>query len=199
MPDHVRTLVSLYAPLDGMNEKGLCVAVLMIQDGDTVNQNTQKPDITTTTAIRILLNKAATTDEAIELLRQYDFHASFGYMLHFAISDINGKSVAVEYVNNEMVITETPVLTNFYVAEGEKNGVGTAQSHTRFEMLQNALSQNPVMAMEEMKNIMESVSKKNFSDGTTTEWSIIYDKQGGTARYYHRENFDTAYLFKIQK
>lgn len=197
LPDRVRTLVSLYAPLDGMNEKGLCVAVLMIQDGDTVNQNTQKPDITTTTAIRMLLNKAATTDEAIELLRQYDFHASFGYMLHFAISDANGKSVAVEYVNNEMVITETPVLTNFYVAEGEKNGVGTAQSHTRFEMLQNTLSQNSVMTMEEMKETMESVSKKNFSDGTTTEWSVVYNKIDGTVNYYHRENFDTAYRFEI--
>lgn len=197
LPDKVRALVSLYAPLDGMNEKGLCAAVLMIQDNDTINQNSEKPDITTTTAIRMLLNKAATTDEAIEMLRQYDFHASFGYVLHFAISDSSGKSAAVEYVNNEMIVTETPILTNFYVAEGEKYGIGTSQSHTRFEMLQNTLSKNSVMTETDMKNAMESVSKKHFHDGETTEWSIVYNKTNGTANYYHKENFDKEYKFKI--
>lgn len=197
LPDRMRALISLYAPLDGMNEKGLCVAALMIQDHDTVRQNTGKPGITTTTAIRMLLNKAATTDEAIELLRQYDFYSSFGYMLHFAISDASGKNVAVEYVNQEMTVTETPILTNFYVSKGSKNGVGTAQSHTRFEALQNILAQNPSMTMENMKNAMENVSKKHFYDGTTTEWSIVYDKMTGIATYYHRENFDKAYTFKI--
>jgi predicted choloylglycine hydrolase len=197
LPEQIRTLVALYAPLDGMNEKGLCAAVLMIQDSDTVNQNTQKPDITTTTAIRMLLNKASTTDEAVELLEQYDFHPSFGYMIHFAISDANGKNVAVEYVNNEMIVTETPVLTNFYVALGSKNGVGTEQSHTRFEILQNILNENKIKDMSDMKDAMETVSKKNFSDGTTTEWSIVYNKATGTALYYHRENFDKSYNFNI--
>ena len=198
LPDKVRTLVSLYAPLDGMNEKGLCAAALMIQDSETVNQNTGKPAITTTTAIRMLLNKATTVDEAVELLRQYDFHSSFGYMLHFAISDASGKSVAVEYLDNEMIVTETPILTNFYIAEGSKHGIGTSQSHTRFEMLQNTLSEHSTMTAEDMKTAMESVSKKNFNDGTTTEWSIIYDKTVGTANYYHRENFDKSYTFEIK-
>lgn len=197
LPEQIRTLVSLYAPLDGMNEKGLCAAVLMIQDNDTVNQNTEKPDITTTTAIRLLLNKAASTDEAIELLRQYDFHTSFGYMIHFAISDANGNSVAVEYVNNEMIVTQTPVLTNFYVAKGSKNGIGTEQSHTRFEILKNISDENMITDMSDMKDAMESVSKKNFSDGTTTEWSIVYNKMTGEAVYYHRENFDKSYSFNI--
>lgn len=197
LPEQVRTLVSLYAPLDGMNEKGLCAAVLMIQDNVTVDQNTQKPDITTTTAMRMILNKAATTDEAVELLGQYDFHTSFGYMVHFAISDIHGKSVAVEYVNNEMVVTETPVLTNFYIAQSSKYGVGTEQSHTRFEILKNISDNNMITNMSDMKDTMESVSKKNFSDGTTTEWSIVYNKMTGNAVYYHRENFDKAYNFSI--
>lgn len=32
LPDSVRTIVALYAPLDGMNEKGLCVSVNRIDD-----------------------------------------------------------------------------------------------------------------------------------------------------------------------
>ena len=39
-----------------MNEKGLAVSVNMIQDSEDINQDTAKPDITTTTAIRLLLD-----------------------------------------------------------------------------------------------------------------------------------------------
>ena len=40
-----------FAPMDGMNEKGLCVAVLMIQDSPGFQQDTGKPDLTTTMAV----------------------------------------------------------------------------------------------------------------------------------------------------
>ena len=135
LPDKAQALISLYAPLDGMNEKGLAVSVNMIQDSATINQNTGKPGLTTTTAIRLLLDNAAGVDEALELLRQYDMHASMGYMMHLAIADNTGRSVVVEYIDNEMVVVETPAVTNFYLAEGEKNGIGTAQSHERYDIL----------------------------------------------------------------
>lgn len=72
LPDQIQALAGLYAPLDGLNEMGLAVSVNMIQDNATIEQNTDKPDITTTTAIRLLLNKAANVDEAIKLLNSYD-------------------------------------------------------------------------------------------------------------------------------
>lgn len=78
LPDNIQAMIAMYAPLDGMNEKGLAVSVNMIQDGAAVSQNTSKPDITTTTAIRLLLNNAADVNEAIELLDQYDTHSSMG-------------------------------------------------------------------------------------------------------------------------
>ena len=50
-------------PLDGMNEKGLAVSVNMIQDYDAICQDTGKPDLTTTTAIRLLfLDRAANVE-----------------------------------------------------------------------------------------------------------------------------------------
>lgn len=54
LPDQIQALAGLYAPLDGLNEMGLAVSVNMIEDSDTIEQNTDKPDITTTTAIRLL-------------------------------------------------------------------------------------------------------------------------------------------------
>ncbi len=93
--EEVRTVAALYAPLDGMNEKGLAVSVNMIQDSATIDQNTDKPDITTTTAIRLLLDKAGTVEEVLELLGRYDMHASMGMMVHLAIAVAFGSSVAV--------------------------------------------------------------------------------------------------------
>ena len=106
-----------------MNENGLAVSVNMIQDSDTIEQETGKPDLTTTTAIRLLLDKAADVEEALELLEQYDLHASMGMMVHFALADATGRSVVVEYVENQMVVTDTPVVTIFHLAHGENMGL----------------------------------------------------------------------------
>ena len=65
--DSLLTLAAPYVPLDGLNEKGLAVGVLLI-DTEPTDQQTDKPDITTTTAIRLLLDRAATVDEALALL-----------------------------------------------------------------------------------------------------------------------------------
>ena len=195
--DEVKTLAALYAPLDGMNEAGLAVSVNMIQDSAVIEQNTEKPDITTTTAIRLLLDRAGNVDEALELLGQYDLHGSMGMMVHFAIADSTGRSVAVEYVDNEMVVTETPVLTNFYLAEGEKYGIGTEQSHKRYDILMSRLEQAPEMGMEDVRDALDSVSKDNFGEFESTEWSIVMNLSTGEARYYHRENYSQNYTFRL--
>ncbi len=198
LPDEAQAVICMYAPLDGMNEKGLAVSVNMIQDPDSISQNTDKPDITTTTAIRLLLDKAANVDEATNLLGKYDMHASMGFMMHIALADTNGKSAVVEYVNNEMTVTETPVVTNFYLAEGEKNGIGTAQSHERYDILMKALSDNESMSMENVRDALDSVSKRNFGEFESTEWSAVFNQSTGEAHYYHRENYDTRYTFSIK-
>ncbi len=195
--DEMLTIAALYAPLDGMNEKGLCVSVNMIQDGATIAQDTGKTAITTTTAIRLLLNRAATVEEALALLRQCDLHASMDYMVHFAIADSTGNSVAAEYIDNEMVVIETPVLTNFYLAKGEKQGIGTSQSHERFDILTEMLAGKQAMTQEEARDALDSVSKDNFGEFESTEWSIVFDQSALTAVYYHRENYKKAYYFQI--
>lgn len=73
--NRIITLAAPYAPLDGMNEKGLAIGVLVIKDG-IVHQNTGKTPITTTSAIRMVLDKAATVDEAVKLLKKYDMNSS---------------------------------------------------------------------------------------------------------------------------
>lgn len=199
LPDNIQAIIGLYAPLDGMNEKGLAVSVNMIEDSDTIEQNTDKPDITTTTAIRLLLNQAADTKEALSLLEQYDMHASMGMMVHFAIADANGRSVVVEYVKNEMVVTDTPVVTNFYIAQGEKYGIGTSQSHLRYDILQEALGGKESMDAGEVRDALDSVSKDNFGEFESTEWSIVMNQETKEMTYFHRENYNTGYTFRIEQ
>lgn len=211
--DEVAILAALYAPLNGINEKGLAVSVNMIQDSDSIEQDTEKPDITTTTAIRLLLERAATVEEAFKLLEQYDMHASMGMMVHFALANTFGRSVAVEYVDNEppsgdtstpfgknkeMVVTETPILTNFYLAEAEKNGIGTEQSHTRNDILMKRLEDGGTMDADDVRDALSSVSKGNFGEFESTEWSVVFNQTDGRATYYHRESYEQGYTFAIE-
>lgn len=83
-------LAAIYVPLDGINEKGLCVADLVNGDNEQTHQKTDKVDLTASTAIRLLLDRAATVDEAIELLEQYDMNSAVGMSHHIAISDASG-------------------------------------------------------------------------------------------------------------
>ncbi len=198
LPDEAKALIALYAPLDGMNEKGLVVSVNMISDGSTISQNTDKPDITTTTAIRLLLNKAATVDEAVGLIKEYDFHASMDFMVHLAIADADGNSVVVEYIDNEMSVVETPIVTNFYLTEGDKYGIGTEQSHTRYEILQEKLGQGE-MTMDDVRDALSGVSKGNFGEFESTEWSIVFNQTTGEVHYYHREDYENRYTFTVKE
>jgi hypothetical protein len=129
----------------------------------------------------MLLNKAADVDEAIELLESYDLHGSMGMMVHFAISDASGKNVVAEYIDNQLVVTETPVVTNFYLAQGEKHGIGTAQSKERYDILMDRYNKNESMTSNQVRNALDRVSKDNFEEFSSTEWSIVFDQEKKTA------------------
>ena len=130
-----KELASLTAPficLDGMNEKGVSIAVLTL-DSEPVRQNTGKPVISTTLAIRLVLDRAATTEEAVELLRSYDMFASSGRDYHFYITDASGDGRVIEYgidgEPRELIDTPSEAVTNFFiryedeVLPNKKNGI----------------------------------------------------------------------------
>lgn len=189
-----------FVPLDGMNEMGLCVADLVIEDMGETHQDTGKPGITTTTAIRLLLDYAATVEEAIELLSQYDMHSDIETMHHLAISDISGRSVVIEYVNNEMIITETPIVTNFLLAESENYGLGSEASKSRFDILLDIYdSNNGILEGDEIKSALIAVNQSNgFDPQWSTQWSVVFNQSTGKAIYYHCEDYNIKYDFKIK-
>ena len=54
-----------------MNEKGLAICVLKL-DGPPTRQNSKKAKITTTSAMRMVLDKSSNVGEALKLLENYE-------------------------------------------------------------------------------------------------------------------------------
>ncbi len=190
-------VATVYAPVDGMNEKGVCVAVLSVSDGTVTDQNTDKPDITTTSAVRLILDKVASVDEAVELLKQYDMHSSIGSQFKFALTDSTGKSVAVEYINNEMNVIEVEACSNFYQTQGEYYGVGLDGDCPRYAKLMEGYEKyNGSMTEDEMINTMASASQKYFYHNNT-QWTAVFNTKELTATYCYFEDFETKYHFDL--
>lgn len=97
-------LATLFAALDGVNEKGLAVADLTAGENSETHQNNGKPDLTTTCAIKYLLKSAASVDEAVTLLEGIDFHSDIGNLHHLSISDASGRTAFSEVLYNQQFI-----------------------------------------------------------------------------------------------
>ena len=198
--DKFMALASVYAILDGMNEKGLCVADLMVSHEMGLDQNTEKPDITITSGLRLLLDKAANVEEALELLSQYDMHFSLGRAQHFSLSDTTGRSVAVEWINGEMVVTDTPVVTNFYLYQDDGTS-GSGQSYIRFDTL-SELRQTAggVMTSAEVRDALAAAAQSNFpgeNGGELTCWSLVCDQRELSVRFYTAEHWEHPYTLVL--
>ena len=199
MPMWLIKKFGLYVPVDGMNEKGLAMSVNMISDDAVIEQDTGKTRQIIVSAVRTILDLAATTDEALEILKNTDMRSWPGFLCHLAIADANGHMVVVEYIDNEIFIKETPVVTNFYMKEDHpKFGVGTEQSHIRYDNVMAHFSEKGEYSHDEMKEELRGVAKSNFPDDFhTTEWSIIYDQKKLTATYYRREDFENGFQISL--
>lgn len=201
----VITLAAPYAPLDGMNEKGLSIGVLLIPD-EATNQETDKIDITTTTAVRLVLDKAANVEEAVELLKQYDMHSSAKSCYHFQIADASGKSVVVEYVNNEISIIESQqsyqMATNFLLTPGDYDfGMG----QDRYEIMKNILDDHKGVLKDENAgmDVLEAASadwhKNDRGEDSATQWSVLYNNTTLTAKIVMGRQYDhPAHEFSLK-
>ena len=146
-------------------------------------------------------DQAADVDDAIALLRQYDMNSSIGSAHHLSIADAGGKSVVVEYVDGKMLVRETKVVTNHYLVDSEKQGVGSEQSHLRFDAL--AAHTGPADEMG-VRDLLESVAQKNYPQTAgsyeKTMWSIVYCPEGRCADFYFAENYERDYgLLLLEK
>ena len=114
-------LAAPYLCVDGMNEKGLSVSLLDLPSEET-HENTEKPDLLIVIAVRMLLDRAANVDEAIEMLSRYDIHTVESVTQHIFAADKSGRAVVIEWHKGEMKVIESDVCTNFRLSAKSLGG-----------------------------------------------------------------------------
>ena len=208
MKKKLATLTAPFICLDGMNEKGVSIAVLTL-DSEPVHQNTGRPVIGTTLVIRLILDRAATTEEAVELLNQYDMFATSGRDYHFYITDASGDGRVVEYdcesETREMVATPIRSITNFFglykdkVLPNQKNGI-YGHGKERYDKMEAIFDYEEVytsdVAWEALKAASQEPSKEEVT--SNTQWSIVYDDTNLTAEIALRRNWDDVIGYNLK-
>ena len=205
-------LTAPFIGLDGVNEKGVSVAVLTLPSEPTMH-DTGKPKLATSLLIRLVLDRAASTEEALDLIRQYDIFSSNGRDYHFIISDATGNSVAVEFdcesEGREMVVTPTQAITNFFIMYADKvdpnqdNGIyGKGSAMGRYTAMLDVLDANEGavdrdVAWEALKAAAQEPNPEDIT--SNTQWSILFDNTNATAEFTLRRHWGESFSFGISE
>ena len=226
LADKFLCLAAPYAPLDGVNDAGVSCGIYMTYQGaETVptDQQTDKPDITSTTMLRLILDYASTVDEAIELVEQYDLHDSAGTSYHYMVADAQGNSAILEWVagtdqtDNDgtarqlNVIRNAPeqnyqCITNFILTPGYYEEGDDLRGKDRYDLLTSTLEEmNGTVADDQAAmDVLSLVGRRTWvvegdhTQGTTVH-SVVYNLTDKTALWVGNEHYgEEAYTFQLQ-
>ncbi|HPY75596.1 MAG: linear amide C-N hydrolase [Planctomycetes bacterium] len=187
-----------YMIMDGMNEKGFAISVLQLNHTPT-QQKTGKKAIMTSTMLRLLIDRAATVDEAIALLKNYDMYSAMPDSdFHYLLSDASGKTVVIEYCNNEMFVLDNTFVTNFYL-HPSMNKIGGG--YQRYEILQSILNFNKNrLNHQQAMNLLDFVSQDTTKEvKSKTQWSAVYDLTAKSLSVAIRGNYEKIFHFSLEK
>ena len=184
MAKKLATLTAPFICLDGMNEKGVSIAVLTL-DSDP------------------------TTAEAVELLSKYDMFASSGRDYHFYITDASGDGRVLEYDCNDparpLTVTPSRSVTNFFVMykdnvlPNQRNGV-YGHGRERYDAIEEILDANAGSIDREIawQALQAASQAPNPKDVTSnTQWSILYDNTALTAEAVIRRDWNTKTSYNL--
>ena len=195
--DQIICLAAPYAPLDGINDAGVSCGIYMTYQGQTTvatSQDTEKPDFTSTTLLRLILDYADDVEEAVEIAQSYDLHDSAGTSYHYMVADASGRSVILEWVagndatDNDGAARELVVhysdedddlgqweaeadyqwITNFIVNPGYYDGVDDSErkGYDRYQQLYQELSTRNGMVADEQEamDILAVVGRRTWKN-----------------------------------
>ncbi len=221
--NRITALAAPFVPLDGLNEKGVSCAIFMSYQGDdptiATNQQTDKPDITSTTMLRLILDYAATVEEAVELVSQYDLHDSAQTSYHYMVADATGKSAILEWVNGtdktdndgaarKLVVTyndkdshigqreaeaDYQWITNFIIQPNYYEKDDDKPGFDRYNIIYDALSKvnGKIKDEQAAMDILESVGQRYYKEGHDgcTVHSVVYNLTQKTSYFIPNENY----------
>ena len=190
-------LAAPYVTMDGINEAGVGVGILQL-DIPELHQDNGKSDLLVFAAIRGILDKCATVDEAIAFLENYDIHSFLDRSYHLFITDKTGKSVVVEWAkattaeNEEILIVEENACTNFVMSQSEFYNPDS--NCERYDTIKSRLAEKSgVLTPAEAMTLASdaSMTEEFFS----TQWSCVYNLDEFTVDICLDRNYDTKHTF----
>jgi predicted choloylglycine hydrolase len=155
-------------PFDGMNDQGLTVGLAQVPDAELPARTPGRTLVGTTRIIRLMLDRAATVDEAVALMRRYDVEFTDGPQVHYLIADRSGRSVVVEYGGGRLHVIDDRILTNITMAGADRR---TRMADSRYGTLAKGIGTET-----DALDLLRQVAQPH------TRWSIVYDMKAGTAR-----------------
>ncbi len=194
-------LAATYAPLDGINEAGVSCGIYMSYQGEEnavvpTNQTTDKPDLTSTTMLRLILDYAGSVDEAVSLVQQYDLHDSANTSFHYMVADSTGKSAILEWVaGTDTTDTDgTKRELKVYYNDGD-SALGEKEGANNFQYITNFIVTPDYYADDTDKKGLDrynEIEKMINPDGNNVEGLISKDDALNILEKVGRRKWDLA-------
>lgn len=225
------TLAAPYVPLDGINDAGVACGIFMSYQGEgkgtPTDTQTDRPDLTSTTLLRLILDYADSVEDAVALAQQYDLHDSASSCFHYMVADSTGRSAILEWVgtdadhdadgaqrqlnvlwNDTDVLSDSAdwqVVTNFIKTPGYYDGT-TAEMKglDRYEHLAAALRETDgiVADKDAAMDLLASVGRRTWNNddsNSNTVHSVVYDLTDKSVLWVGNEHYgEEAYTFEFQ-
>ena len=185
--DKVICLAAPYAPLDGVNDAGVSCGIYMTYQGGkttvATSQDTDKPDFTSTTLLRLILDYADNVEEAVEIASTYDLHDSANTSYHYMVADASGKSAILEWTTDgatDATDNDGATRTLKVIYNDQDSHIGEREAASDYQVITNFVLQPGYydgVPAEEKKGadrydrLYEELQKTN---------ALVADEQGAT-------------------
>ena len=212
-------LASIYAPVDGINEKGLCTSIMALPK-QAAHQDTPNHDVGTTIIMRLWLDRCATVEEALSLLETVDVRhdAAVGSGYHYLVADAGGDCAVVEFDKEDgwktMVVRKDPearhmLVTNHLLSEkyyttvpDEAVGNPHSKSWWRYETAGAYLREHDgALTLPQAQECLSQVHWKDlvWDNGLVedTQYSNVYDQSAITLYLRNWNAYETTYSFHL--
>jgi hypothetical protein len=189
-------LRSPFLPFDGMNEKGVAIAMMAISNANGP-YDPNKKTIKELEVIRLVLDYAENTEKAISLIQQFNVKFT-SQPIHYLIADKTGHSAIIEFIDGAMRVLQNPepwqVSTNFIVyGSNAPNNVSCWRYNAVYSRLKilNGISDS--------KSSMKMLQEASQTNGTLgTIWSSVYDLNNNTINFVVGRNYNDIISFSFK-
>ncbi|MCF0150545.1 MAG: hypothetical protein HUJ80_03950 [Firmicutes bacterium] len=151
-----------------------------------------------TILMRMMTDYCATTDEAVAMAGSVNVITPLpGSDYHVLITDRSGKTVVLEWIDDQLVVLDECCSTNYYLGRGDHFGMG----FERKAIVQAAVDKYRFNGMPEDMTMhalaLCSQDCRNASDRGFTQWSAIYNLDKLTLKLWLRMDYSKAYEFQL--